>query len=61
MYYEFGPNEAISTHPESMSYVVQLAPGYRLFALNDDTNYKPEGESGSGFSDGLYEMDYGAT
>ena len=51
MYYEFGPNEAISTHPESMSYVVQLAPGYRLFALNDDTNYKPEGESGSGFSD----------
>lgn len=51
MYYEFGPNEAISAHPESMSYVVQLAPGYRLFALNDDTNYKPEGERGSGFSD----------
>lgn len=51
MYYEFGPNEAISTHPDSMSYVVQLAPGYRLFALNDDTNYKPEGERGSGFSD----------
>lgn len=51
MYYEFGPNEAISTHKESMSYVVQLAPGYRLFALNDDTNYKPEGERGSGFSD----------
>lgn len=51
MYYEFGPNEAIATHPDSMSYVVQLAPGYRLFALNDDTNYKPEGESGSGYSD----------
>ena len=51
MYYEFGPNEAISYHKESMSYVVQLAPGYRLFALNDDTNYKPEGERGSGFSD----------
>lgn len=51
MYYEFGPNEAISTHKESMSYVVQLASGYRLFALNDDTNYKPEGERGSGFSD----------
>ncbi len=51
MYYEFGPNEAIATHPHSMSYVVQLAPGYRLFALNDDTNYKPEGERGSGFSD----------
>lgn len=51
MYYEFGPSEAISTHKESMSYVVQLAPGYRLFALNDDTNYKPDGERGSGFSD----------
>lgn len=51
MYYEFGPNEAIATHPHSMSYVVQLAPGYRLFALNDDTNYKPEGQRGSGFSD----------
>ncbi|MCM1114302.1 MAG: metallophosphoesterase [Clostridium sp.] len=51
MYYEFGPNEAISTHKESMSYVVQLAPGYRLFALNDDTNFKPEGERGSGYSD----------
>lgn len=51
MYYEFGPNEAIATHPESMSYVVQLAPGYRLFALNDDSNNKPEGERGSGFSD----------
>lgn len=50
MYYEFGPNEAISTHPDSLSYVVQLAPGYRLFALNDDTNYKPEGERGSGYS-----------
>lgn len=51
MYYDFGPNEAISVHKESMSYVVQLADGYRLFALNDDTNYKPEGERGSGFSD----------
>ena len=49
MYYEFGPNEAISTHPDSMSYVVQLAPGYRLFALNDDSNLS--GKSGSGFSD----------
>ena len=51
MYYEFGPNEAISYHRESMCYVVQLAPGYRLFALNDDTNFKPEGEHGSGYSD----------
>lgn len=51
MYYEFGPNEALSVHRQSMSYVVQLADGYRLFALNDDTNFKPEGERGSGFSD----------
>lgn len=51
MYYDFGPSKAISVHKESMSYVVQLADGYRLFALNDDTNYKPEGERGSGFSD----------
>ena len=51
IYYDFGPSEAIATHRESMSYVVQLAPGYRLFALNDDTNFKPEGERGSGFSD----------
>lgn len=51
MYYDFGPSEAISMHRESLSYVVQLAPGYRLFALNDDTNFKPEGEQGSGYSD----------
>lgn len=51
MYYEFGPNEALSIHRQSMSYVVQLCDGYRLFALNDDTNFKPEGERGSGFSD----------
>lgn len=51
MYYEFGPNEAISTFEQGLSYVVQLAPGYRLFALNDDTNEKPDGERGSGYSD----------
>ena len=51
MYHDFGPSEAISAHPESMSYVVQLAPGYRLFALNDDTNGKGDGEGGSGYSD----------
>ncbi|MBR2133240.1 MAG: metallophosphoesterase [Eubacterium sp.] len=51
MYYEFGPNEAISSFKQGLSYVVQLAPGYRLFALNDDTNEKPEGERGSGYSD----------
>ncbi len=51
MYYDFGPNEAISYHRASMSYVVQLADGYRLFALNDDYNCKTDGEGGSGFSD----------
>ncbi|MDE6659496.1 MAG: metallophosphoesterase [Eubacterium sp.] len=50
MYYEFGPNEAIATFEKSLCYVVQLAPGYRLFALNDDTNEKQEG-GGSGYSD----------
>lgn len=51
MYYDFGPSEAIATHRASMSYVVQLAPGYRLFALNDDYNTKPDPNGGSGFSD----------
>jgi len=55
MYYEFGPSEAISCHKESMCYVVQLAPGYRLFALNDDTNYKGDGQGGSGYSDSCME------
>lgn len=50
MYYEFGPEEAIAAFPQSLCYVVQLAPGYRLFALNDDTNDKQEG-GGSGYSD----------
>lgn len=40
MYYEFGPNEAIATFKQSLCYVVQLAPGYRLFALNDDTTIR---------------------
>lgn len=47
MYREFGPDEAISVHRESMSYVIQLADRYRLFALNDDTNLGGK----SGFSD----------
>ena len=51
LYYEFGPSEAISVHRESMSYVVQLCDGYRLFALNDDSNRK----NGSGFSEECFE------
>lgn len=51
MYREFGPDEAISVHRESMSYIVQLCEGYRLFALNDDTNRNGK----SGFSDECFE------
>ena len=51
MYREFGPDEAISVHRPSMSYVVQLCDGYRLFALNDDSNWK----NGSGFSEECFE------
>ncbi len=51
MYHEFGPDEAISIHRDSMSYVVQLCDGYRLFALNDDRNHK----GASGFSDDCFE------
>ena len=51
MYREFGPDEAIAYHEESMSYVVQLCDGYRLFALNDDSNRK----NGSGFSEECFE------
>lgn len=51
MYYEFGPNEAISYHLPSMSYVVQLCDGYRLFALNDDRDVDDNGPASSGFSE----------
>lgn len=50
LYREFGPDEAISVHRESMSYVVQLADGYRLFAINDDRN----GNGKSGISEDCY-------
>lgn len=50
MYREFGPDEAISVHEDSMSFVVQLCDGYRLFALNDDRNHK----GASGFSDDCF-------
>lgn len=51
MYKEFGPDEALAVHEESMSYIVQLEEGYRLFALNDDTNRNGK----SGFSDECFE------
>lgn len=51
MYREFGPDQAIAVHRDSMSYVVQLEEGYRLFAINDDRNLSGK----SGVSDELYE------
>lgn len=39
-YRDFGFDEAISEHKKSMSYVVQLQPGYRLLALNCDGDCK---------------------
>lgn len=39
-YREFGFDEAISEHRDSMSYVVQLQDGYRLLALNCDGDCK---------------------
>ena len=51
MYRSFGPDEAIAVHRDSMSYVVQLCEGYRLFALNDDRNLSGK----SGFSDECFE------
>ena len=50
MYREFGIDEAIAVHKDSMSFVVQLRDGYRLFALNDDRNHK----GASGFSDDCF-------
>jgi len=40
LYEEFGPRDAIAKYePDNgMSYVAQLAPGYRLLCLNDDGN-----------------------
>ena len=51
MYREFGPDEALDVHLPSMSYIIQLSDGYRLFALNDDTNLNGK----SGFSDECFD------
>lgn len=51
MYREFGPDQALSVHRDSMSYVIQLADGYRLFALNDDRNLTGK----SGFSEDCFQ------
>lgn len=47
LYAEFGPNDALSVHQQSMSYCVKLGDGLRLLALNDDGN----GRSMIGFSE----------
>ena len=44
IYHDFGFRQALSVHEKSQSYVAQLAPGFRLFAINDDHN--DEGASG---------------
>lgn len=36
LYYEFGFENALSVHKESLSYVAQIADGIRLLALNND-------------------------
>ena len=46
LYRDLGFSRAISVHEKSQSYVAQLAPGFRLFAINDDKN--DDGASGMG-------------
>lgn len=41
-YSEFGPDEAVCSKPEYMSYIVQLPDNVRLFALNDDIGIEGE-------------------
>ena len=53
LYRPFGPDEAIAVHRESMSYIVQLAEGYRLFALNDDSKEQGRAVSLRNASPGL--------
>ena len=51
MYREFGPDQALSVHRESMSYSAELDSEYLLLALNDDKN----GKGQSGYSDELFD------
>lgn len=46
MYYEFGPENAVSVYPQGLSYVADLDEETRLFALNSDK----DGSGRSGFS-----------
>lgn len=47
IYREFGYDQALAVHEPSHCYAAQLAPGYRVLALNDDQ----DGTGHSGFSD----------
>lgn len=40
LYNDFGFDEAIAEYTDKLSYVAQLAPGFRLLALNDDGDGK---------------------
>lgn len=40
LYNDFGFEEAIAEYTDNLSYVAQLAPGFRLLALNDDGDGK---------------------
>ncbi|MCL2445487.1 MAG: metallophosphoesterase [Oscillospiraceae bacterium] len=53
LYEEFGPRDAIAdyTPDPGMSFVVQLAPGYRMLCLNDDGN----GRSFCGYDEPMME------
>lgn len=42
-YKEFGHDQAIAVHEPTFSYVAQIADGYRIMALNDDTGYRRSG------------------
>ena len=42
-YQEFGRDEAVSVHEQTMSYAVDLTPEYRLLALYDDRGYDHAG------------------
>jgi len=53
LYAEFGPKDAIADYAPDpgLSYVVQLAPGYRMLCLNDDGN----GRSFCGYDEPMME------
>ncbi|MCX7796330.1 MAG: metallophosphoesterase [bacterium] len=49
IYREYGYGEAISTDPNSLSYVVEPVQGFRIIAM-DPCRYNPKATTGGGFS-----------